>query len=294
MSGAESERTELPRPVSAPQAPLPPGAWDCHAHVFGPYDRYPLLPKPPYQPPLAPCADYLAMLDAAGFAHGVLVHASANGWDNSATDDAVADNWPRLRGVGVLPVDISDAELERHDARGMRGVRITDHGTGQAKPGVLLMADLAALAPRFRAIGWHFQIWATQTLTLDYFDALKAMQVPVIFDHMAFCDTANGVDNPGFQAFLARLKDSDMWIKLTPGRVSKQYPDFEEVRPFHDAYVEAIPDRVVFGSDWPYIGNDATLPDVGRMVDLFDRWTPDAGIREKVFVTNPERFYGAR
>jgi len=30
------------------------------------------------------------------------------------------------------------------------------------------------------------------------------------------------------------------------------------------------------------------------MVDLFDRWTPDATLREKVFVSNPDRFYGAR
>ena len=294
MTEVRKERVEIPRPVSKPQKPLPAGAWDCHAHVFGPYDRYPLLPNPPYQPPLSPCPDYLTMLDKAGFAHGVLVHPSANGWDNATTSDAVSENWPRLRGVAVIPAETSMAELENYDRLGMRGVRITDHGHASGKPGVLTMPDIATMAPKFREIGWHFQIWATQSLTLEYFDQLKAMQVPVIFDHMAFCEVGGGVDNPMFQRFLSLMDDSDFWIKLTPGRVSKAYPDFEEVRPFHDAYVERFPDRLVFGSDWAFIGNDATLPDVGHMVDLFDKWTPDEALREKIMVTNPGKFYGKR
>lgn len=294
MSQVAKPRVEIPRPVSKPMKPLPTGAWDCHAHVFGPYDRYPLMENPPYQPPLSPCSDYLNMLDTAGFARGVLVHPSANAWDNSTTLDAVQTNWPRLRGVAVLPANVSDSELQRHDRGGLRGVRITDHGHASGKPGTLAMTDIETLAPRFREIGWHFQIWATQALIAEYFEKLKATRVPVIFDHMAFCDVGRGVDDAGFKRFLSMMKDSNFWIKLTPGRVSKAYPDFDEVRPFHDAYVENLPDRVVFGSDWAFIGNDATLPDVGKMVDLFDRWTPDAALRSKIFVSNPDKFYGAR
>ena len=294
MSQAAQQRVEIRRPVSKPAKPLPKGAWDCHAHVFGPYDRYPLLENPPYQPPLSPCEDYIGMLDTVGFDRGVLVHPSANGWDNSTTLDAVKANWPRLRGVAVLPVQMSDAEMQRQDRDGMRGVRITDHGHASGKPGTLAMTDIEALAPRFRGMGWHFQIWATQGLIAEYFEKLKAAAVPVIFDHMAFCDVGRGVDAPEFQRFLSMMEDSDFWIKLTPGRVSKAFPEFEEVRPFHEAYVERFPDRLVFGSDWAFIGNDATLPDVGKMVDLFDRWTPDEAIRQEILVSNPDRFYGAR
>ena len=50
-------------------------------------------------------------------------------------------------------------------------------------------------------------------------------------------------------------------------------------------------DRVLFGSDWPYISLDANPPDPGRLVDLFDRWTPDAGLRQKLFVDNPRSLY---
>ena len=66
---------------------------------------------------------------------------------------------------------------------------------------------------------------------------------------MAFCEVGRGVENPMFRRFLSPMEDSDFSIKPTPGRVSKAYPDFEEVRPFHDAYVERFPDQLVFGSD---------------------------------------------
>ncbi len=291
---ASTVPASFPRPVSKPKQPLPAGAWDTHAHVFSPFDRYPLIETRTYEPPAAPRDAYVAMLDTVGFSHGVLVHGAANGWDNAGTADAVSANWPRLRGIGVVPVDTSDAELEALDARGIRGVRIAQHRRPPGNPGTLAMADMQAFASRFRVLGWHFQIWATQDLIMQYFPALLAMGVPVVFDHMAFCEVERGVQDPAFQRFMSAMRDSDFHIKLTPGRRAADYPEYAGVRPFHDAYVEAFPDRLVFGSDWPYIGDDAIQPDVGRMVDLFDAWTPDPAIREKVFVTNPQAFYGAR
>ena len=57
--------------------------WDCHAHVFGPYDRYPLAAERSYTPPPATQTDYLAMLARLGMTRGVLVHPSAYGSDHS-------------------------------------------------------------------------------------------------------------------------------------------------------------------------------------------------------------------
>ena len=73
-----------PREVSGPKVPLPPGACDTHAHVFGPSDRFPYAEDRSYTPPDAPLEKYLGMLDTLGFARGVLVQGSAHGRDNSA------------------------------------------------------------------------------------------------------------------------------------------------------------------------------------------------------------------
>ncbi|HKU71539.1 MAG TPA: 2-pyrone-4,6-dicarboxylate hydrolase, partial [Burkholderiales bacterium] len=34
------------------------------------------------------------------------------------------------------------------------------------------------------------------------------------------------------------------------------------------------------------------MPDTGRLLDLFNAWTPDASVRRKILVENPQRLYG--
>ena len=93
--------------------PLPPDACDTHAHVFGPADRFPYADDRSYTPPDAPLEKYLGMLDALGFARGVLVQGSAHGRDNSAMLDALKRQPDRLRGVAVADAGVSPDELAR-------------------------------------------------------------------------------------------------------------------------------------------------------------------------------------
>src|SRR5437667_5467629 len=112
-----------PRDPSPPKIPLPPGACDTHAHVFGPASRFPYAPDRRYTPPDAPLEKYLGMLDTLGFARGALVQGSAHGRDNAAMLDALARHPGRLRGVAVADGDTSPAELRRWAASGVRGLR---------------------------------------------------------------------------------------------------------------------------------------------------------------------------
>ena len=74
--------------------------WDCHAHLFGPYARYPLAGARSYTPPEAVQADYQALLGRLGLGRGVLVHPSAYGRDYSLVLDTLRAQ-PRWRGVLV-------------------------------------------------------------------------------------------------------------------------------------------------------------------------------------------------
>ena len=112
-----------PRPVSRPKEPLPPGACDTHAHVFGPSDRFPYADDRSYTPPDAPLEKYLGMLDTIGFARGVLVQGSAHGHDNAAMLDALRREPARLRGVAVADADVSPDDLRAWNAAGVRGLR---------------------------------------------------------------------------------------------------------------------------------------------------------------------------
>src|SRR3546814_17001564 len=63
-------------------AALPEGSIDSHAHVFVP--GLSVIAERRYTPDYAaPLDDYLALLDAQGLAHGVLVQPSFLGTDNS-------------------------------------------------------------------------------------------------------------------------------------------------------------------------------------------------------------------
>ena len=113
-----------PREVTRPKVPPPPNACDTHAHVFGPADRFPYADDRSYTPPDAPLEKYLGMLDAIGFARGVLVQGSAHGRDNSAMLDALERQPDRLRGVAVADADVSPADLREWNAARRPGIAL--------------------------------------------------------------------------------------------------------------------------------------------------------------------------
>src|SRR6185437_13129477 len=110
--------TEPPRiagPVARPKKPRvmpPPGAWDSHAHVFGPADKFPYTPGRGYAPP-----------DHNGCAHGLVVQGNAHGYDNRVVLDALARYPRRLRGVAITDTRIKSEMLRDWHALGMRGLR---------------------------------------------------------------------------------------------------------------------------------------------------------------------------
>jgi predicted TIM-barrel fold metal-dependent hydrolase len=279
-------------PLDRPQTPLPAGAWDCHAHVFGPFADYPLPEVRRYDPPQGGGADYLRMLDTTGFAHGVLVHAAAYGYDNRCVADTLRAAGGRVAGVCALPPSVTDAELAEMHALGFRAMRFTvTHERARSFPGALGFEDLALLAPRFREIGWHAQVWANCADIVAYADLLEGCGVPVVIDHLGFLKSDAKTRDPDWQAFLALVAANDFWVKLTTLRVADD-GYFEGARGYHDAVLDTAPDRALFGSDWPYISRDVATLSPAAQVDMFDAWTRDETLRRKVFVDNPARLFG--
>jgi 2-pyrone-4,6-dicarboxylate lactonase len=75
-------------------------------------------------------------------------------------------------------------------------------------------------------------------------------------------------------------------------RVSRAKPDYPDARPLHDALVAANPDRLLWGSDWPYVRMGDPTPDAGRLLDLFQAWVGDAELARRILVDNPAALYG--
>ena len=290
---------ENPAPVvtpNPPKKPLPAGACDAHAHVFGPYEQFPAHKDRAYTPAEAGFDLYTGMLKRVGFAHGTPVHASVFlGFDASATLDAL-DRAKNLRGITVIDPQVTDKELEDMNRRGMRGARFkmaTAHNAAAAAAlGAVGMDTLMAVAPRFKALGWQAQVWASTELIVAGAKDLEKTGIPIVLDHMAGIDVNKNVNDPAFKSLMDMLKDGRIWIKLSANRVTKRYADYEDVRPFHDAMIKANPDQLVWGSDWPYLRMYDNTPHVGWLIDKFDEWTGnDETIRRKVFSDNPAKLF---
>jgi 2-pyrone-4,6-dicarboxylate lactonase len=83
------------------------------------------------------------------------------------------------------------------------------------------------------------------------------------------------------------------WVKLSGAhRISRSAPNYLDAPPFHQALVFENPDRLVWGGDWPHPRMNGEMPDGGHLLDSFQEWTPDAGVRHRILVTNPARLYG--
>ncbi len=273
--------------VTAPKQKVPPLSTDCHFHIFGPFDRFPMSAGRTYTPPEALVPRYLALAETIGIQRMVVVQASIYGTDNAVTLDAVAQfGLDRARGVAVIDDSFDAAALHRLQARGIRGVRfnmVSGNGTPEDQ--------LEALARRVAPLGWHIQIYAEGEKLRAIGPLLARLPVEVVIDHCGGAKAALGTAHPQFQALLRLLDSGRAWVKLSSYRASSVGAPWSDVAANVQALVAAAPDRCVWGTDWPHPQMEPS-PDAGLLLNQFFGWVPDAAARHKVLVENAARLYG--
>jgi 2-pyrone-4,6-dicarboxylate lactonase len=291
-----NEQRPCPPPDPDPHPPnfaIPPAATDCHAHVFGPAERYPYQPDRSYTPPDLPLSQLRGVHRVLGIERLVLVQASVHGTDNNAILDAIATDPNNLRGVAAMTEDTTDRELARLRDGGIRGIRVNlvDRGGMPFRS----LAALAHAAERIRDLGLHIELLVHVENCPDLQELAKTIGVPMSIGHIGYTKVADGgAQHPGFQDFLAMLRNGHFWVKLTgPYRISAQErPPYSDVDGMAKAVIAAAPDRVVWGSDWPHVMVAREMPNDGDLLDALAAWAPDADLRKRILVDNPARLYG--
>jgi predicted TIM-barrel fold metal-dependent hydrolase len=292
----------LNRTHRAPAEPLPPHAADCHMHVFGPFERYPLAPQRAYNVPEASLAAHERMKAQVGLERTVFVQASGHGLDNGALLAALAEIGARGRGVAVVAPQAPLVELQRLHKAGVRGVRLNLYTFAErhsGDPATLLRTYERLVAP----LGWHLQIFCDPNMLAALAPAIARSSVPVVIDHMGLPDAAHGVEQPGFQTVLQLAGKA--WVKVAGAdRITRSTGNLRDAIPFIRALAQAAPQRLVWGSDWPNIGfhtrqqvhDDSLLAhrelDAGELLDVLLEALPDADTRSAILARNPEALYG--
>lgn len=276
---------------------LPVGATDCHAHVFGPYHRFPLAPERSYTPPEAPLDAFLTHLNALGLSRGVLVTASAQGTDNRQLVEALHAAPDRLRGIAVLGADVQDAEIDRLHLAGVRGIRLnfTGHGGAAGYANGTGLETLRAVGHRIAERGWHLQAWLNASDLAELAPVLEAFPLNIVIDHMGRVPARLGPDHPAFRLLCEKLRTGRYWCKLSGAdRLTAEEGRPEAATPLAAALVAANPDQLVWGSDWPHVGyfGGRATPRDSDLLRLLPRWLPSNALQRRVLVENPARLYG--
>jgi 2-pyrone-4,6-dicarboxylate lactonase len=266
-------------------------ACDSQFHVLGPREKYPVRPGAVYEMPSATIAAGLKMHRALGIERGIIVQPTTYGADHSVTLDGLAEAGPNYKACANAIVfnEADDAYIARLHAAGVRGARFTRAGLGVK----LAQGDFERAIARAAELGWYAKVQPEP----DGFAATAAqyekLKLPVIIDHMGRPDPARSAADPTLEKVVELLKQGNFWVMLSlTEKTSKAGPPWDDVLPIARAYIEAAPERVIWGSDWPHPVSTRQPPNEADLLEFIYRCAPDAGERQKILVDNPAKLFG--
>ncbi|MGH8682202.1 MAG: amidohydrolase family protein [Burkholderiales bacterium] len=264
---------------------------DCHNHVFDPA-RFPYADDAAYKPPpheVGTAAHFLRVLDAYGVRSALVVGpTSGYGPDNRCLLDGIAASGGRFKGIAVVNVDASRADLERLKAAGVVGVRLDAIAHGVAH-----FAGAAALLETLATLGLFAQMQVERDQLAELAPLLERSGVRLLIDHCGRPAPEAGLGQPGFKALLGLARTGRATVKLSgPFRFSRGGAPYADTLPYVRAIIDAYtPDACVWGSDWPFLRMSERI-DYGPVLKFVETWLPDAGARRKVLWDTPRRLFG--
>jgi len=268
---------------------VPANACDCHVHVYD--AAFPSVPNAILKPPDATVTQYRQLQLRTGTQRMVFVTPSTYGTNNGPMLNALQLVGAQARGVAVVDTSIGDAELHALHAAGVRGVRLN------LSLGVTGSAEhILPLANRIAELGWHLQLLAAPAQLVAIGSVLKSLPVQLVLDHFGrVSPSQSGKD--AHQLVIELLAQGRAWVKLSGAYIITEQgpPGFDDVVPLARSYLQAAPDRVVWGSDWPHASASAgqqPMPDDAKQMSQLAQWTETAGTLKRVLTDNPAELYG--
>jgi len=225
----------------------------------------------------------------------VFVQPSAYGRDNRCMLEAMREvGTQNCSGIADIDENAPDAELERLHEAGVRGVRINvppvkPHQAGFA---ATLLPRIDRLRGRGAELGWQLDFLTPGWLTAELMPTLAKLNVDFTVAHFGMFAAKDGVEQPGFQALLGLLRSGERhcWVKLTGVYRMSAAAGFADVAPMARALIEAAPDRVIWGSDYPHLSFADKVGSV-ELWNLLGKWAPDEATRRRILADNPQRLF---
>ena len=224
----------------------------------------------------------------------MFVQPSAYGRDNACMLDAMREVGAKCRGIVDVDENAPDAELARLNAAGVRGVRVNVNPIKPPEPGYskTMLPRIERLDARCAEIGWMLDFLTPGWLTQELLPVMRRLESRFTVAHMGMFLAKDGPLQPGFVQFLEFLRASDRcWVKFTGTYRMSVAPGFADAAPMARALIETVPDRIIWGSDYPHLSFADKVGSV-ELFNLLAAWAPDEAARRKILVENPRKLFG--
>ncbi|HSR55516.1 MAG TPA: amidohydrolase family protein, partial [Alphaproteobacteria bacterium] len=250
----------------------------------------PMKPERRYTPVEAGLANYRKMAERLGLERGVVVTGSGM-VDNRPTLAAIAAMGGAFKGLALIKPEVTDQEIEQLAAGGMTGFRISTRSVGGLGPDHLL-----ALADRVRDFGWHVEIHLNNIAeVVALLPTLRQLPIPYSIDHVGYLrhDCGPGTDEfESVRTLLAEEEHAYLNVYAVYDLTAEGPPAYSDMAEIVAPLVEARPDRIIWGTNWPHPSFDVPVPDDADLLDFLGAAVPDAERRRMILVDNPARLYG--
>jgi len=270
-----------------PHFKLPDGTTDTHCHVFGPAAKFPFAPVRRYTPEDAPKEMLRALHDHLGVSRAVIVQASCHGTDNAAMLDCLASAPKRYRGVAIIDERYTDKDLDKLHRGGVRGVRFNFVKHLGGAPDISVFNRVL---DRIKSRGWHVVLHLDAPDIIPLSEMIRKLPLPFVIDHMGRVPSSAGVEQPPLRALIELSRLDNCWIKVC-GAERISLPPYAAAVPIAHALVQAAPERVLWGTDFPH-PNATHEADEADLVDLVPQYAKEALAQKRLLVDNPAKLYG--
>lgn len=167
-----------------------------------------------------------------------------------------------------------------------------------------------------KKMGWVLQLYTPLSSLVYLHDYIVSSGVTFAFDHFGHTlvgsktnvsmNTYDPYRTPGFRELINLVQKKIMFVKISgPYRDSNQAPLYEDMRVVAETLINAGPEMVVYGSDWPHTkskeGNDAVggrlmeqdFQDINdaALVGITKDWAGGDAQVQRLFVDNPRRLW---
>jgi predicted TIM-barrel fold metal-dependent hydrolase len=254
-----------------PRLKCPPGAADCHLHIYGPQQRYPAAVTSRFAVPDALPETCRHLHDVLGIERAVLIQPSGYGFDNRRQLDALAEIGRPARAIVSVPLDVTDRELQRLHEAGARGARFAV-GHAEARS----FDEIFRFAERLAPLGWHVDFHVRRSPGIPVLAPAEALltrfPVPLVIAHFAGLLAAEGTGQADFQFLCELVRAGNCWVKLSSAYRLSTAPPYQDLTPFAQQLVAAGPDRLLWGTDWPHVNFKGRMPNTAELLDSLLEW----------------------